>query len=60
LLFSIPLAVFLTQATDLGRTGIWIAFLASSAVGTLGMGARIATGRWTRRARFVSVAGAGP
>ena len=35
--------------TDMGRHGIWTAFLVSSAVNTLGTGARVASGRWARR-----------
>lgn len=49
-LVSLPLAYALTQFTDMGRQGLWIAILASTAVTTLGTGARIASGRWTRRA----------
>ena len=49
-LVSLPLAYVLTQFTDLGRQGLWIAILVSTAVTTLGTGARIASGRWTRRA----------
>ncbi len=49
-LVSLPLAYVLTQFTDLGRQGLWIAILVSTAVTTLGTGARIASGRWTRLA----------
>lgn len=47
---SIPLAFYLALYTDMGRQGIWTAFFASAVVNTLGMGARVASGRWTRRA----------
>ena len=53
LLVSIPLAFWLALGTDMGRHGIWTAFLASSLVNTLGTGARVASGRWARRARAV-------
>ncbi|MEE2678602.1 MAG: MATE family efflux transporter [Myxococcota bacterium] len=48
-LVSLPLAFFLTQYTDVGRQGLWIAILVSTAVTTLGTGARIASGQWTHR-----------
>lgn len=47
---SIPLALWLALGTDLGRHGIWLAFLASAVVSTVGTGARVASGRWTLRA----------
>ncbi|TDJ14305.1 MAG: MATE family efflux transporter [Deltaproteobacteria bacterium] len=50
LFFSVPLAYILSQHTDLGRTGLWIAFLASSFVSTVATGIRLASGRWTERA----------
>ncbi len=50
LFISVPLAYALALGTDLGRQGIWTAFLVTSVVTTLGMGARVASGRWTRRA----------
>jgi putative MATE family efflux protein len=53
LLVSLPLAYVLTQYTDLGQQGLWIAILVSTAVTTMGTGARIASGRWTRRADTV-------
>jgi len=40
----------LTRFAELGPTGVWIASLASSAIGTAAMGAWLATGRWARRA----------
>ena len=49
LLVAVPLAFWLALGTDLGRLGIWTAFLASSLVNTLGTGARVASGRWMRR-----------
>jgi putative MATE family efflux protein len=54
---SIPLAAFLSLATDLGYRGLWIAFLATNVFGTLAMGLRVATGRWSRRA---AQSGGGP
>lgn len=51
---SIPLALWLALGTDLGRRGIWIAFVASAAVSTVGTGARVASGRWTRRRAAVA------
>jgi putative MATE family efflux protein len=50
LFFSVPLAWFLSQHTDLGRVGLWVAFLASSVVSTLATGIRLASGSWARRA----------
>jgi putative MATE family efflux protein len=47
---TIPLGYGLSQWTDLGATGIWIAGLAGSATVTTATGAWLATGRWTRRA----------
>ena len=47
--WRIPLAFWLALGTDMGRHGIWTAFLVSSAVNTLGTGARVASGRWARR-----------
>jgi len=47
---AVPLALLLTRFAELGPTGVWIASLASSAVGTAAMGAWLATGRWARRA----------
>jgi putative MATE family efflux protein len=47
---AVPLALMLTRVAGLGPTGVWIASLASSAVGTAAMGAWLATGRWARRA----------
>jgi putative MATE family efflux protein len=49
-LLAIPLAITLSLHTDLGRQGLWIAFLTSSWISTLGTGLRVATGRWARRA----------
>ncbi len=48
LAFTLPLSTFLARHTELGPTGIWIAFLASSVVSTVGTGLWLATGRWTR------------
>jgi Na+-driven multidrug efflux pump len=48
-LVSIPLAFLLSLQLGLGRKGIWIAFLTSSAVGTVAIGLRLASGRWARR-----------
>jgi putative MATE family efflux protein len=56
-LVSIPLAAFLSLGTDLGRQGLWIAFLATNVFATLAMGLRVATGRWSRRAAH---SGGGP
>jgi len=47
---SLPLAWWLALETDLGRLGIWTAFLTTSVLTTVAMGARVASGRWTRRA----------
>ena len=49
-LVAIPLGYYLARCTELGYTGIWIAFLATSVVSTVGIGWRLATGRWTQRA----------
>lgn len=49
-LFAIPLAVFLSLHTDLGRLGLWTAFLTTSWLSTIATGLRVASGRWTRRA----------
>ena len=49
-LLAIPLAITLSLHTDLGRQGLWIAFLTTSWLSTLGTGLRVATGRWARRA----------
>ncbi len=48
LAFTLPLSTFLARHTELGPTGIWIAFLAQSVVSTVGTGLWLATGRWTR------------
>jgi putative MATE family efflux protein len=48
LLVTLPLSAYLARATSLGPSGIWIAFLASSVVSTLGTGLWLATGRWAR------------
>ena len=48
-LFTIPVSAHLVRNTDLGATGIWIAFLASSVISTLATGLWLATGRWARR-----------
>ena len=56
-LFAIPLAIALSLYTDLGRQGLWIAFLATSWLSTLGTGLRVATGRWARRAPHSPEAG---
>jgi putative MATE family efflux protein len=58
-LLAIPLAITLALYTDLGRQGIWIAFLTSSWISTLGTGLRVATGRWARRAPHSPAPGAG-
>jgi len=50
-LVALPLAYFLTHYTDVGRRGLWIAILVSTAVTTIGTGARIASGHWTRRSQ---------
>jgi putative MATE family efflux protein len=47
---TIPLGYGLSQWTDLGATGIWIAGFVGSAISTTGTGLWLATGRWTRRA----------
>ena len=52
-LVALPLAYVLTQYTDLGRQGLWIAILVSTAVTTTGTGLRIASGVWTRRSQPV-------
>jgi len=57
-LLAIPLAITLSLYTDLGRQGIWIAFLTTSWVSTLGTGLRVATGRWARRASHSAAPGA--
>ncbi len=49
-LVTLPLAYGLVRFTDLGPTGIWIAFLTGNVVVTVGTGIRLATGRWTRAA----------
>ena len=49
-LFAIPLAIVLSLHTDLGRQGLWIAFLVASWISTIGTGLRVATGHWARRA----------
>lgn len=49
LFVAIPLAIGLSQATGLGRQGIWTAFLVNSVVSTLGTALRVASGGWTRR-----------
>jgi putative MATE family efflux protein len=54
---GIPLALALTQRSELGATGMWIANLAYGACNTLAMVAWLLTGRWARR--FASRA-AGP
>jgi Na+-driven multidrug efflux pump len=55
---TIPLSTLL--AARMGPTGIWTAFLLSSAISTLGTGLWLATGRWTRRARrFAPLPGPG-
>lgn len=59
-LLTLPLAWGLALHTDLGATGIWIAFLAGSVVNTLASGAWLATGRWTRRAALLRVPEPGP
>jgi Na+-driven multidrug efflux pump len=48
-LVALPLAYALSHHTDMGHRGIWTAFLVSTAVSTVGTGAWLATGRWTRR-----------
>jgi Na+-driven multidrug efflux pump len=50
LALSIPLAAWLALGTSLGPTGIWTASLVATGVTTLATGARVASGRWTRRA----------
>ena len=49
-LVAVPLALALTRGAGLGPSGVWIASLGSSALGTAAMGAWLATGRWARRA----------
>jgi len=46
---TLPLAWVLVRFTSLGSTGIWQAQLVGSLLLTLGTGAWLATGRWTRR-----------
>jgi putative MATE family efflux protein len=46
---GIPLALALTQRSELGATGMWIANLAYGACNTVAMVAWLLTGRWTRR-----------
>jgi putative MATE family efflux protein len=48
-LVSIPLAFALSRPEAFGREGLWMAFLASSALATLGTGLRVASGRWASR-----------
>jgi putative MATE family efflux protein len=48
-LITLPLAWGLVRFTSLGATGIWRAQLVGSILLTLGTGAWVATGRWTRR-----------
>jgi len=50
LFVSVPLAYGLALGADMGRQGLWTAFLITSVVSTLATGARVASGRWTRRA----------
>ncbi len=58
-LLAIPLAITLSLHTDLGRQGLWIAFLTTSWISTLATGLRVATGRWARRAPHSPAAGTG-
>jgi putative MATE family efflux protein len=46
---GIPLALALTQRTELGATGMWIANLAYGVCNTLAMVAWLLTGRWAKR-----------
>jgi Na+-driven multidrug efflux pump len=48
---GIPLALALSQRSELGATGMWIANLSYGVCNTLAMGAWLLTGRWTRRHR---------
>jgi Na+-driven multidrug efflux pump len=48
-LITLPLSWGLVRFTSLGATGIWRAQLVGSILLTLGTGAWVATGRWTRR-----------
>jgi putative MATE family efflux protein len=50
---GIPLALALTQRTELGATGMWIANLAYGVANTIVMVAWLLTGRWTRGVRSV-------
>jgi len=52
---SIPLAYGLAVGTDLGRVGLWTAMLVSALLTTALTGARVLSGRWTRRARGPAV-----
>jgi putative MATE family efflux protein len=45
---GIPLALVLTQSTELGATGMWIANLAYGVCNTLAMVAWLLTGRWAK------------
>jgi Na+-driven multidrug efflux pump len=46
---GIPLALGLTQRSDLGATGMWIANLVYGVCNTLAMVAWLLRGRWARR-----------
>jgi Na+-driven multidrug efflux pump len=46
---GIPLALALTQRSELGATGMWIANLAYGVCNTLAMVAWLLTGRWAKR-----------
>jgi len=46
---GVPLALVLTQQSELGATGMWIANLAYGVCNTLAMVAWLLTGRWTKR-----------
>jgi putative MATE family efflux protein len=59
-LLAIPLAIGLALHTELGRQGIWVAFLCASWFSTLGTGLRVATGRWARRASHSAPTGTHP
>ena len=57
---GIPLALALTQRSDLGATGMWIANLAYGVCNTLAMVGWLLTGRWTRRAQRFAAAVSAP
>jgi Na+-driven multidrug efflux pump len=57
---GIPLALALTQQSDLGATGMWIANLAYGVCNTVAMVGWLLAGRWTRRAQRFAAAASAP